>query len=152
MFKPLIAGVTALSLVFATAAPVQANGLDREDAGKLLIGLTALAVLGAALDNNSSQRESAPQTQVRDRDNRHPQGWNGHRQNRMTLPGDCLRGVQTRFGTQRMFIRQCLTRNDVRLRDLPRRCEVRAYTNDGPRNGYDPLCMREAGYRIDRRR
>lgn len=158
MLKPLIAGLTALSLTFATAAPAQAQGLSREDTGKLLIGLTALAVLGAAI--NDKKDEKKPETQVRDRDQWSQQGrGNGHgwgnlnRQNdRRELPGECLRSVETRFGTQRMFVQRCLERNYRQVNSLPARCAVRVYSNDGPRQGYDPLCLREAGYRSDRRR
>jgi hypothetical protein len=62
-----------------------------------------------------------------------------------------LRRFETRFGDHRMFMRRCLQRSDVRVRDLPNRCEVRLFTDNGPRNGFDPACLRQAGYRIDRR-
>lgn len=163
MFKPLIAGLTALSLTFATVAPAQAQGLSREDTSKLIIGLTALAVLGAAINNNND-RDKEPARQAHDRNDRDrwaPQshgnrghGWgNLNRQNnRWELPGECLRGIETRFGTQRMFVQRCLERNYRHVNSLPARCAVRVYSNDGPRQGYDPLCLREEGYTSDRRR
>ena len=158
MLKPLIAGLTALSLTFATVAPAQAQGLSREDTGKLLIGLTALAVLGAAINDN--ERDKKPATQAHDREQWSQQGrGNGHgwgnlnrQNNRRELPGECLRGIETRFGTQRMFVQRCLERNYHHVASLPARCAVRVYSNDGPRQGYDPLCLREAGYTSDRRR
>lgn len=158
MIKPLIAGLTALALTFATVAPAQAEGFSREDAGKLLIGLAAIAALNAALEN---RKPDAPATQVDDRHNRAPvvQGNRGHgwgqlnRDNdRRALPRECLRGVETRFGTQRMFVQRCLERNYRHVNSLPNRCAVRVYTSNGPRQGYDPLCLREAGYRSDQRR
>ena len=158
MFKPLIAGLTALSLTIATVAPAQAQGLSRDDTGKLLIGLTALAVLGAAINNNDRDKE--PATQVHDRDqwsqqgrgNGHGWGNLNHQNNRRVLPGECLRGIETRFGTQRMFVQRCLERNYRQVNSLPARCAVRVYSNDGPRQGFDPLCLREEGYTSDRRR
>ena len=157
MMKSLIAGVTALSL--ATATPATAQGLDREDVGKLLIGLAAVAVIGAAIEGNKDRNES---TQVHDRHN-----WNGinrnndwssltnnnhnagNNRNRRVLPRDCVRRVETRFGTQRMFGQRCLERNYRHVNSLPGRCAVRVYTDNGPRRGFDPQCLREQGYRAD---
>lgn len=153
MFKSLIAGVAAVSLTFATAMPAQANGFDREDAGKLIIGLAAIAALNAALENRDrNDREPA---QVEDRTQRHPQGWTGRPRpagNRNVLPSECLGQIDTRYGDHRMYMSRCLERHQVWVAQLPRRCEVRLFTNDGPRNGYDPACMRQEGYRSDRRR
>lgn len=145
MFKSVIAGVTALSLTLATAMPAQANGIDREDAGKVIFGLVALAALGAAINNNN-RRDREPEV-TRDPTPQHPINLG----NQQRLPQSCLRQIETRFGEHRMFMRRCLQRNDIGVRDLPNRCEVRLFTDDGPRNGFDPACLRQAGYRIDRR-
>ncbi len=161
MLKPLIAGITALSLTLAAAVPAQAQGMNREDVGKLLIGLAAVAVIGAAIEENRD-RNSDRSTPVHDRHD-----WNGinrnndwsdlnrqHSSNRdrhRALPHGCLRTVETRFGNQRMFGKRCLERNYRHVNSLPDRCAVRIYTNDGPRRGFDPLCLREQGFRTDRR-
>ncbi|MEM8536643.1 MAG: hypothetical protein AAGF56_02155 [Pseudomonadota bacterium] len=158
MFKTLTAGITALSLTLASAAPAQAQSFNREDVGKLLIGLAAVAVIGAAIEENRDRRSNS--TRVHD-----TPSWNGinsgswsslnrqHQQfhhQRRAIPASCLRDVQTRFGTQPMFGQRCLERNYAQLSRLPARCAVRVYTNNGPRQGFDPLCLREQGYRADR--
>ncbi|SFR55302.1 hypothetical protein SAMN04488005_2830 [Yoonia tamlensis] len=140
MFKSVIAGITALSLTFATAMPAQANGFDRDDVGKIIIGIAALAALNAAIENNRRDRQQ-PETP------QHPTSGN----NQQSLPQSCMERIDTRYGEHRMLMRRCLQRNDIRVRDLPNRCEVRLFTDDGPRNGFDPACLRQAGYRIDRR-
>ncbi len=158
MFKHMIAGITALSLTFATAAPVQANGFDREDVGKLLIGLAAIAALNVAIQNNNrDDRADEPTQTVNHRSNRN-NSWadlNRPRQRdnarNRDLPRECLRNVETRFGTQRMFGKRCLERNYARVNRLPDRCAVRVYTSNGPRRGFDPLCLREQGFRSTRR-
>lgn len=159
MLKSLIAGITALSMTLASTMPAQANGLDREDVGKLLIGLAAVAVIGAAIENNND-RDDDRSTRVHDRTYRAPQvtpprhnDWTSlNRHNsRWTLPYDCIRRVETRFGDIRMFGQRCLERNYRHVNSLPGRCAVRVYSNDGPRRGFDPLCLREEGYRSDRR-
>ena len=158
MFKPMIAGITALSLTLATASPLHAQGLDREDAGKLLFGLAAIAVLGAALDNRDRrERRSEREAETVQRGIDPNRSWSDlNRENRydnarFTLPGRCLRDVETRFGTQRMFAQRCLERNYHQVNSLPARCAVRVYTDNGPRRGFDPFCLREQGYRSDRR-
>lgn len=156
MLKSLIAGVTALSLTMASATPIAAQGLDREDIGKLLIGLAAAAVIGAAIEEN---REDNRPTQAHHNSN----NWGGidrnrtnnwsnlnRNSNRRALPRDCLRRVETRFGTQRMFGKRCLERNYRQVNSLPGRCAVRVYTDNGPRRGFDPQCLREQGYRSTR--
>lgn len=161
MFKPIIAGITAVSLMLASAAPLQAQGLDRDDVGKLLLGLAAVAVIGTAIDQNrnreqerSAQVHETPQWGGINRNN----GWSDlnrqHRNtqnNRNVLPHACLRTVETRFGNQRMFGRRCLERNYRHVNRLPERCAVQIYTSNGPRRGFDPLCLREQGFRSDRR-
>ncbi|MEO1641093.1 MAG: hypothetical protein AAFU41_17790 [Pseudomonadota bacterium] len=158
MFRPLIAGLIALSLTLTTAAPAQAE-MDREEVGKLLFGLAAIAVIGAALDRRDQEEDR--QTEVHE-----TPSWSGinsgswsdlnrqHQQatdQRRLLPHRCLTGVETRFGTQRMFGRRCLERHYAFASRLPERCAVQVYTGNGPRRGYDPLCLREQGYRSDRR-
>ena len=157
MLKPLIAGITALSLSLAT--PVQAGGLDREEVGKLLIGLAAIAALNAALENRRDNRRNDQAAPVHDRDMRAPRvtpnhnDWAGlsRQTSRRVLPSACLQNIETRFGTQRMFGRRCLERNYDHASSLPERCAVQVYTNDGPRRGFDPFCLRDQGYRSDRR-
>lgn len=159
MFKHMIAGITALSLTFGTAGPVQANGFDREDVGKLLVGIAAIAALNAAVENNKRSERADDRTQTVDhRSNRHTNSWadlnrsrqRAHARNR-DLPRECLRSLETRFGTQRMFGQRCLERNYARVNRLPDRCAVRVYTSNGPRRGFDPLCLREQGFRSTRR-
>jgi hypothetical protein len=154
MLKPMIAGVTALSLTLATASPLQAQGLDREDAGKLLFGLAAIAILGAALD---SRDRRGPEVETVSRGIDPNRSWSDLNREtrydnaRYTLPGRCLRNVDTRFGSQRMFAQRCLERNYHDTNSLPARCAVRIYTDNGPRRGFDPHCLHEQGYRSDRR-
>jgi len=164
MFKSIIAGVTAISLTFASTTPLHAQNMNRNDVGKLIVGLAAIAVIGAAIDQNrDSDRRSTQTTPVRDnrqwgdidRTNR----WSNPgrqqqrgRNSRRTLPQSCLRTVETRFGSQRLFGKRCLERNYQFESTLPERCAVRLYTANGPRRGFDPFCLREQGYRSDRRR
>jgi len=164
MFKSFIAGITAISLTFASTTPLQAQNMNRDDVGKLIFGLAAIAVIGAAIDqNNDRDRRAAQSTPVRDEgrwgDMNRANRWSNlnrgqqqrGRNSRRALPRSCLQTVETRFGNQRFFGKRCLERNYQYVRTLPERCAVRLYTTNGPRRGFDPFCLREQGYRSDRR-
>lgn len=156
MYKSFIAGITALSMTFGSAAPTHAAGLSEEEIGQLLFGLAAIATIGTIIENRNDRRADpapTPRAEPQQRSQRHTHrgrnnrrnGW--HTQNnRMILPRRCLRDVDTRFGTHRMFGRRCLENRFEYASELPRRCEVRVFTQNGPRRGYDPSCLRSQGY------
>jgi len=147
MFKPLIAGVAALSLVFSTAAPAQANGLTQDDIGKILFGLAAIAAIGTIVEKNES-RQSVAVTRTQ-RSTPTPRAQQAHRPTRVdrsVLPRNCLRSFETRFGAHRMFGARCLRNNYVFADNLPRSCAVRIMTFEGARRGYDPACLRGQGF------
>jgi len=153
MFKFVTAGVTAIALTLTSAAPVQARGLSEDDIGKILFGLVAAGVLSQALQNHQKPRQAAPvpqnYTQRAPAPNTRSQSDPRHR-GVAILPRQCLQNVETRFGTHRIFARRCLQRNDVNIRSLPRQCAVRLRADNAIRRGYDPQCMRAAGFRARR--
>lgn len=170
MYKTFIAGLTAISLTLSSAAPAGANNIDQDQIGKILFGLIATGVLanivinkqkdtppvatprpwappvvapGAAAPHPHSPRTAdvaprAPRPRIVETP-RTPGA-------RMTLPRQCLTSVDTRFGSVRMFQRSCLRENYRFVARLPRSCEVRVMTPRGARNGWDPQCLRQAGY------
>lgn len=152
MFKIMIAGIAALSLTLASATPSYA--LDREEVGKLLIGLAAIAALNAAIENNNrrDEQKDTPVQRGIDRSNDWAglgRGNSSHSQS--VVPYVCLQTIETRFGAYRLFGERCLERNYRYVNSLPERCAVRLYTANGPARGYDPLCLRDEGYVSDRR-
>lgn len=157
MRQHLIAATAAVALMIATVTPAHADGLDREDAGKLLIGLAAIAVLGAALNRDGDDdRRMVQRTHGGTGTQR---GWSdlhdretARQDARRALPASCLRWVETRYGHQRIFGQRCLEQNYTRHAHLPARCAVRLYSGNGPRNGFDPHCLRDAGFTTDQRR
>lgn len=163
MFKSLTTTLAALSLVLAGATPVAAQGSRDDDVGKLLFGLLAVTTLGVAINNAQERRNRT--TEVHHRAPRvEPPRYRDHDRNLFeaprvqrrgavagrTLPRECLRRVETRYGDMRMFTRRCLTRNYIFHGDLPQQCSVRVFTDRGARRGYDPQCLREFGFRARR--
>ena len=147
MFKSLIAGVTALSLTFSTAAPAQAAGLSDDDLGKIIFGIAALAAISTLVEPQTNRIPAPVTRNVSPRQNR--ENSSGHRHqsaDRTVLPRECLRSYETRFGTHRMFGRRCLQNNYSLARRLPNSCSVRIFTEAGSRRGFDPSCLRSHGY------
>ena len=159
MFRHLIAATTALTLTIASISPAHADGWSNEDTGKLIFGLAAIAVIGAALDardRREDREERATPARQGINTNRSWSDLNDREEAaqdaRRALPASCLRWVETRYGHQRLLGQRCLERNYDRVAHLPARCAVRLYSDNGPRNGFDPHCLRDAGFTLDRRR
>lgn len=172
MYKTIIAGITAASLTLATATPAHAQSLDEDQIGKILFGLVATAVIASIIDNQKDETpevidtlqrdilQTPQQTQPRVVQPRNAQPWGNpprfgqprHAQNIHVLPSQCFASYQTGYGAVRMFVRSCMRENYRQVAQLPFECTVRALTTEGPRNGWDPKCLRENGYRISRLR
>ena len=163
MFKTVIAGLTAISLTVTAAGPAQAQGLNEEQVGKVLFGIVATAVIASMINKRKnrvdpievhSPRAWEPRPRIpwfeqpREEQPRKPRG----QQRRMILPAECFVSYDTRYGKVRMFGRDCMRRNYRHVARLPEDCRVRAATREGPRNGWDPQCLRVSGYQINRRR
>jgi hypothetical protein len=131
-----------------------------------LFGLLLLGVVAKAIDNN---RNDTPKTVAPRRgDNiyvapRHEprriapdRGGlrNNHRDPVVTrsLPRSCLTVVNTRRGDVRMFGRSCLQRNFARFHSLPNRCAIHVRGPNRTRHGFDPQCLRDAGFVSNRHR
>lgn len=162
MFKTLTAGLMALTLSFTSVTPVYAENASREDVGKLIFGLLATAAIANAIKNNQNNQQPEqvhierhnpkPRVVMPERRNpAHERRPNRREDRRTTLPRECLNNFEGRFGTQRMLNRRCLLRNFPYVESLPQRCAVRVFTNNGPRNGFDPQCLRQQGFAISRR-
>jgi len=142
MHKTLTAGLTALSLILIPAAPVQAQN-NNSDTNKIILGLLAAGAIGLAIKNNRSDGKSSVTVQTTPR----------HQQAHLDpVPGRCFRRVETaRGGYQGVFTKRCLDRRYRDASTLPRQCVVRIGGRDGNRRGYDASCLRDFGYRSDRR-
>ena len=151
MHKTFIAGLTALSLTFTTAGPVQAQGVSEDQLGRILFGLFAAAAVAKIVEGHQADAPTAtlvtrPKPKVQDhRDDRAAE------RARMTLPRQCLRRVETRRGTLRVMAQRCMRRNFDHVRQLPDACHVVRRTNDRRIRGWKVGCLRDAGYRLARR-
>lgn len=153
MSRKFIASVLAATLaVTSMSASPAAAGND--DLKKFLLGAGTLLIIGSALENGK------PQIVIRDNEVKEAHGYGyGHKKYKekkkrksKVLPRYCLRRIETRHGSVRMFGARCLKRNYRHAEWLPRECKMRVKTwRHGERvvrRGYKPRCLRHYGYRV----
>jgi hypothetical protein len=164
MRKTLTAGLTALSLILIPAAPVHAE--NNTALNQAILGLLAAGAIGLAINKN--RRDQSPSVAVEQNqrfgddvdDRRRDHAHNSDRNDRDTrrdrhadpLPGRCFRRVELGNGrVQNVFAARCLDRRYSDAATLPRQCLTRIGGRDGSRRGYEARCLRDFGYRSDRR-
>lgn len=142
---------TAICITGVSALPARA---DNQDAARAITGLAALAILGLAIHNArdkddnhvvSRQHNNQHLHSVKPRPNRNQKA---HHAARYVLPGKCLRNHKLHGGPRRLLGLECLQNNYRHTAQLPYACKQRFEGKNITRTGYEPLCLRERGYRI----
>ncbi|HBS49482.1 MAG TPA: hypothetical protein DEA05_05040 [Rhodobacteraceae bacterium] len=140
---------TAVAVTGLSAAPARAD----EDTARIIAGIAALALLGAAIREHNRDddppvvhRPTRPGTT----------GTMPHRPNlwadSCALPAQCLREHRVGCGERITVLgARCLNRHYRHAGQLPQQCRERVWTRNGLRQGYDPRCLRQNGYRLARR-
>ncbi|NIY71562.1 hypothetical protein HCZ30_03840 [Marivivens donghaensis] len=177
MRNALIAGLVAAALSLANPAAAQtANSHNNDDIGKLIVGLTFLALVGTALskkddtppapeavenDDHRDWERRNDYTRHNDRDNNgrwdnHGENngrWNDNHPSELTraLPAQCLQGVPTYNGPVSIYTSECLQQNRVQITRLPGNCarQVRGVRDE--HYGFDPDCLSSYGFNMLRR-
>jgi len=156
----IVASAVAVAAVAASSAPARA---DSQEVAKVLAGLAALAILGAAI---SDSRDNDVQVVTRPS---YPQG--GYYPprayqpvppryyqpvpprplppavSRYDLPAECLSNFTVRGGSVRLFGARCLQNKYRHAAALPRGCQREVRAAGEVRLGYEPSCLRDRGYR-----
>ncbi len=155
-----IAGITAIAMTVSTATPSQAATLDEQQFGKFLFGLVAAATVAKMVDDNDRKRRAAavvvqPTPEPARVDNRLNWRERGRKAEkaaaRTILPRECLTVADTRYGAQTLYERDCMKKKSEFVRALPRECGVQIIGRNGPIRGWDPQCLRDEGFRTNRR-
>jgi hypothetical protein len=141
MSKKLIAMMlsASLALTSVTVTPARAD----DDVGKVLAGIAALLVIGAAVNKNKHRKENQNVT-------RHvqPNTWAPapkHRRHVKKAPQRCLRNQWTHRGNREVYGARCMKRHANA--QPPNRCLRHAEVNQGPRRFYTKRCLRKNGWR-----
>lgn len=150
MFKTFVAGLTALSLTFATPAPASAGSLSEDDLGKIILGLITLGVVGAAIDNNRDERHDDDDDDDRRYFGQQPRGNAFGHQPHQNLPRGNAYG-HDRGGFVRPDVPQHTQRGQFgthNLRALPLRCLEAHQTRFGPHRMFTRSCLERAGVNL----
>ncbi len=151
MLKRLTATVLAGAIAL-TAIPASPARAGDDDLAKLLVGTTALIVIGSALakngksDNNNKQVHVYHPPKQQYRQHRHGHQVQRHHRVSKALPGYCMTRLDTRDGPVRIFNARCLQRNYDHAHRLPQHCKREIRSHNGPRRGYSAYCLRQNGY------
>jgi hypothetical protein len=140
---------TAIAVTGLSAIPARAD----PDAGRVLAGLAALALIAAAVKSSRkdpvvSQNPTRPAYPTRPA---HPIRQTPPRINRFDLPDQCLRRKSVNGRQRTLFTDRCLKNNYAFNGTLPNNCRLAYWDGRHTRTGYKPRCLRENGYRFARR-
>lgn len=159
--------VPALAACLALSAPApEARAASGEDIAKIIAGLVVVGAIAAAA-SQGNRADAADNATSRNlprrfgyengrgyyyyRDGRRVPADDGRaarRQDRFTLPEQCLRSFDTNRGRRTVAGEGCLERRGIDTARLPGRCGVRVRTDRGLRDGYFYRCLRQEGYRF----
>lgn len=134
---------TSLALTSITTTPARAD----DDVGKVLAGLAALLVIGAAANKSKNRKENQQVTRRVHKDSwsTAPRVKRQSQRRAKSAPQRCLRNQWTHRGTRQVYGAQCMQRHaDARL---PQNCLRQAEVNQGPNRFYTKRCLRKNGWR-----
>ncbi len=137
LVRPILVLILGMALVMTPIAEAQARPA-RASSHDFLAAMVALGLIGLIASNETGKQRAASSVPAAKR-----------------IPGKCLRNFRTPRGNRAMVERRCLQDNFRWWRSLPWQCEtrVRVERRSGralPRRGYQPDCLRDFGYRIER--
>ena len=165
--------LSAAIAIAGLSAPARADG---NDAAKLFVGIAALALIGKALKDDDDDRLTVSRNTYRPRSYYTPHS-NTVRPNvvrpnivrpnivhpkivhpkpvpprvsRYDLPRQCLRNYRVNHDNVRLLGAACLRKNYRQVNALPYACQLQISGRSGSQTGYEPVCLREHGYRIAR--
>jgi hypothetical protein len=127
-----------------TTVPARAD----EDVGKVLAGIAALLVIGAAVNKNKHRKENQQVTRRVHKDTWQPTAPKVKRhvpRRAKAAPQRCLRNQWTHRGNRQVYGARCMNRHAQA--QLPLKCLRQADVNQGPRRFYTKRCLRNNGWR-----
>lgn len=140
----------AIAVTGMTAAPARAD----DDTAKIIAGVAALAIIGAAIAEERKDRRRKAVTRNRgygynyDYNYGRHDNFNPRKRNRyLALPAACRRHFRTRGGQVFGFGRRCLLNNYSSFNTLPHNCAGQFRLNNGRvRTIYGARCLKRHGY------
>ena len=169
--RRLTAAIAGIAVAASVLAPVPAAA-DSSDAGKIIAGIAAAAIIAKAIDNRRErEREASSVTRagrlgpieqdgyydgrrviegrILPYDHGGPKAGRGYK--KQPLPQSCLRVVETDRGDRLAYGTRCLQQSYRFASKLPESCETLVRTRNGLRSVYGARCLERDGWRVARR-
>ncbi|MFY0619854.1 hypothetical protein [Shimia sp.] len=141
--KSFIAFVLSAALIVTGVSAPRANAMDEDAIAALLFGVTALAVIGAAVSDNKKTSEPLPRPQPKPTKPKKPK-------KKSWLPSHCSKRFETPRGKIiQAYGQRCLHRAQYPAHRLPEKCYVRRNGVNGHKiAGYRTQCLSRNGYKV----
>ncbi len=139
--KTFIASVLSLALIITGISAPRAQAMDEDAVAALLFGVTALAVIGAAVsdrDKTSPHRPTPKPTKPKPKKDK--KSW---------LPSHCSNSFKAKNGRiVQGYGQRCLFRSQYPAYRLPEKCYFKIKGVHGPVAGYRTQCLNRNGYKV----
>lgn len=134
---------TAIAITAFTSAPARAD-----DTAKVIGGLAALAILGAAIHHRKEKKERERARAEAQQPVIHSVRPLPHNVARYDLPGRCLKPMWGYPSNAPLLGPKCLSHHYRYVGSLPQACRVTFWNGRRTRDAFEPRCLRRKGYRI----
>lgn len=138
---------TAMAITGLSAAPARADG----DTARVFAGLAFLALLGAAIQKERKHNRPVVSHNYTPPVHPLPPRPLPPKISRRDLPQQCLRSRSVNGRYRNLVGNRCLKKNYGFNGTLPYACQLGYRENGRNHIGYEPVCLRERGYRFARR-
>ncbi len=135
--KKFIATIASLAMMVTGFSAAQAKAMDGDDLAKILLGATALVVVGKAIHSNKNDKPS------------HATPSKPPHVTTKKLPNKCSKTFKT-HNERRVaaYETNCLHRERVNVRQLPQQCRVTIREKKATHKGFETHCLQRKGYRV----
>lgn len=137
MLASVAAGVTALSLLLASAVPSRAE-IRGDDLARAVIAAVAIGAIANAIEKNRKPSQMAPAL---------PEPMRTHGVRAPRIPSSCAIEIAGKRRDLTVYPERCLRREGVSGR-LPNYCAMTARIYGRQDRVYPEDCLREAGFRV----
>ena len=138
--KSFIASVLSAAIIITGVAAPRAHAMDEDALAALLFGVTALAVIGAAVADEQKSSPPRPAPKPVKPKPKKTKSW---------LPQHCAKRFETRRGEViQGYGQRCLFRAQYPAYRLPEQCYFKAKGENRRIAGYRTRCLNRNGYKV----
>lgn len=142
--KTFIASVLSIALIITGISAPRAQAMDEDAIAALLFGVTALAVIGAAVADEKKSKP-APVSKPVEPKRVKPKA----KKQKAWLPSHCARRFETKRGEViQGYGQRCLFRAQYPAYRLPEKCYFKAKGENRRMAGYRSRCLNRNGYKV----